>query len=203
VAKEVADQSHEETKVRAVGEAASQAVKAYALTLPNDGGTDAEVVQPKSIQRFDAATFTWDGGNNYTDDPVVTVERKLGRRWVEFADQSGEIPLSLKYPASSEGGYDPAAIAKGMAGYRAGGQVWKWTGTFEAFVSRFPLVDPGGHTYAATPAGTYRFVVHGLWHKAGTDAPYTRMSHPFDVKPWSGITVDGAHLDSAGHVLFA
>src|SRR2546423_6086685 len=185
VAKEVADQNHEEAKVRAVGEAASQAVKAYALTLPNDGGSDAEAVQPKSIRRFDAATFTWDGGNNYTDNPVVTVERKLGRRWVEFADQSGEIPVSVKYPATSEGGYDPAAIANGTAGYRAGGQVWKWTATFEAFVSRFPLVDRGGHAYTATPAGTYRFVAHSLWRKGNAEIPYTRVSDPFDVKPWS------------------
>src|SRR5256714_6083142 len=155
VAKEVADQNHEEAKVRAVGEAASQAVKAYALTLPNDGGSDAEAVQPKSIRRFDAATFTWDGGNNYTDNPVVTVERKLGRRWVEFADQSGEIPVTLRYPASSEGDYDPTAVANGTAGYRLGGQKWKWTSTVEAVVSRFPLVDPQGKNLTATPVRTY------------------------------------------------
>src|SRR5207253_606481 len=59
VAKEVVDQNHEETKVRAVGEVAAAGVKAYALTLPNDGGADAELAQPKRIQRFDAATFTW------------------------------------------------------------------------------------------------------------------------------------------------
>src|SRR5207248_3899806 len=202
VAKEVVDQNHEEAKVTAVGSAAEAGVKAYALTLPDDGGTDAELMQPKSIQRFDAATFTWDGGNNYTDNPYVTVERQVGGSWVPFADQSGELPVTLQYPASSQGGVDPAAIATGMLGYRAGEQVWKWTATFEAFVSRFPLVDPQGQAYTATPAGTYRFVVHGLWHKAGADEPYARISHPFEVKPWSGITVDGAHLDSAGHVLF-
>jgi hypothetical protein len=90
-----------------------------------------------------------------------------------------------------------------MVGYRAGGQVWKWTSTFESFVSRVPLVDPQGNAYTATPAGTYRFVVHGLWHKAGADAAYTRISNPFDVKPWSGVTVDGARIDSARHVSFA
>jgi hypothetical protein len=202
VAKEVADQSQEETKVGAVGEAASAGVKAYAQTLPNDGGVDAELVQPKSIQRFDAATFTWDGGNNYTDNPVVTVERQVGGSWVTFADQTGELPVTLQYPASSQGGADPAAIANGLVGYRAGGQVWKWTSTFESFVSRFPLVDPQGNAYTATPAGTYRFVVHGLWHKAGADAAYTRISNPFDVKPWSGVTVGDARVDSARHVSF-
>jgi len=203
VGKEVIDQNHEEAKVKAVGEAASQGVKAYALTLPSDGGTASELVQPKSIQRFDAATFTWDGGNNYTDNPTVRVERKVGRFWVKFADQSGEIPVTLQYPASSQGTYDPAAIANGMAGYRAGGQVWKWTGAFEAFVSRFPLVDPQGHRYTATPTGTYRFVVHGVWRKGNADVPYTRVSNSFRVKPWKGITVNSAGVDGVGHVIFA
>jgi len=65
----------------------------------------------------------------YTDNPFVTVERKVGGSWVTFADQVGEVPGVLHYPASSEGGYDPSAIASGTVGYRAGGQVWKWTAT--------------------------------------------------------------------------
>src|SRR5204863_380086 len=40
VGKEVVDQNHEEAKVRAVGEASSAGVQAYAHTLPNDGGSD-------------------------------------------------------------------------------------------------------------------------------------------------------------------
>jgi hypothetical protein len=194
VAKEVADQAAEDAKVKAVGEAVSVAVKAYDATLPDDGGVDAELVQPKDVERFDAATFTWNGGNNYTDDPQVTVERKVGSRWVTFADQTGEVPVTVRYPSS-----DPS----GVATYRAGGQAWKWTATFETFVSRFGLVDPAGRAYSATPAGTYRFVVHGLWRKGNADAPYTRISNPFTVRPWSGITVEGAKLDAARHVTFA
>jgi hypothetical protein len=190
VAKEVADQAAEEAKVRAVGEAASAGVQAYAATLPDDGGVDAEMVQPKDIERFDAATFTWDGGNNYSDDPKVTVERRSGGRWVEFADQSGEIPVTVAYPS-------PEPVS-----YRAGGQVWKWTATFEAFVSRFPLVDPQGRAYTATPTGTYRFVVHGVWRKGNADAAYTRISNPFEVKPWNGITVEDARVDS-GRLTFS
>jgi hypothetical protein len=203
IAKEIADQHHEEARVQAVGNASSAGVRAYAMTLPNDGGSSQELVQPKDIQRFDAATFTWDGGNNYTDNPYVTVERKVSGDWVTFADQSGEIPVTLKYPASSDGTPDPTALANGIVGYRAGGQIWKWTSTFEAFVSRFPLVDPLGRTYTATPPGTYRFVVHGLWRQAGGDTPYRRISNPFTVSPWTGITVNNAHVDPAGHVVFA
>jgi hypothetical protein len=203
VAKEQADQAHEDAKVQAVGEAAAQGVKLYALTLPDDGGSDQELVQPKDIERFDSATFTWDGGNNYTDNPVVTVERLVDGEWQTFADQSGEVPVTLKHPDSSEGTVDPAAIAEGMLAYRAGGQVWKWTATFEAFVSRFPLVDPQGDEYTATPPGTYRFVVHGQWRKGNADADYTRISNAFTVSPWTGMTVEGAKVDSAGHVVFS
>jgi hypothetical protein len=230
--KEIADQAHEEAKVKAVGEGASAGVQAYDATLPDDGGTDAEMTQPKDIQRFDAATFTWDGGNNYTDNPEVTVERKAGDSWVPFANQSGEIPVTLQYPASANctkagdvyGGnptngdlpnpdpskVDPACaaadaqgLATGTAAYRAGGQVWKWTATFEAFVSMFDLVDPSGHTYQATPPGTYRFVVHGQWRKGNADADYTRISNPFEVQPWNGITVEDAKRTDSGTVSFA
>src|SRR3954467_6253086 len=74
-AKEIADQKVEETRVLAVGTAADNAVTAYNATLPDDGGPVVAVTQPKDIQRFDAATFTWVGGNNYTDNPDVKVER--------------------------------------------------------------------------------------------------------------------------------
>jgi hypothetical protein len=193
IAKVLADQNAEEAKVRAVGEATSAAVQAYGATLPDDGGVDAEMVQPKDIERFDAATFTWNGGNNYTDDPVVTVERLAGGRWVTFADQTGEVPVTLKYPSS-----DPS----GLLVYRVGGQAWKWTASFEAFVSRLELVDPQGRAYTATPPGSYRFIVRGTWRKGNADTRYTRISNPFQVRPWSGITVEGAGVDAARRVTF-
>jgi hypothetical protein len=208
IAKEVADQRSESAKVRAVGVASHQAVQAYALTVPADGGDDQTLTQPTDIERCDAATFTWDGGNNYTDNPDVTVERQNeDGSWSPFADQSGEVPVTLQYPGGYAG-FDedgPANAATGLIGYRAQPQEWKWTATFEAFVSRFPLVDPQGHEYMATPAGTYRFVAKGKWRKGtpATDVEYMRVSKPFAVKPWSGITVENVAKDSAGHVTFA
>src|SRR4051812_49101562 len=97
-AKEIADQRVEETRVLAVGTAADNAVTAYNATLPDDGGPVVAVTQPKDIQRFDAATFTWVGGNNYTDNPDVKVERLVDGQWQAFADQSGEVPVTVKYP---------------------------------------------------------------------------------------------------------
>ncbi len=203
VAKEVADQNAEDAKVQAIGQAAATGVQAYALTLPDDGGQDQALTQPKDIERFDATTFSWDGGNNYSDNPDVTVEREVSPgKWQAFADQTGEVPVTLKYPQSSGGTFDPAAIAEGIAGYHAQPQEWRWTASFEAFVSRFPLVDPQGNPYTATPTGNYRFVVHGVWRKGNADTAYTRISNPFQVKPWSGITVENAKTDSDGHVVF-
>src|SRR5204862_2108541 len=144
-------------------------------------------------------------GNNYTDNPDVRVQRLVNGSWQTFADESGEVPVVVHYPGGYASYTDPtsgAKIVNGMVGYRAGGQVWKWTATFEAFVSRFPLVDPQGNPYTATPAGTYRFVVHGHWRKGNADAAYTRISNAFQVRPWSGITVVDPHL-VGGHVAFA
>jgi hypothetical protein len=170
-------------------------VKAYDMTVPDDGaGAPTDTAQPKDIERFDAATFTWVGGNNYSDNPLVTVERKVGDDWVKFADQSGEVPISLKFPAT-----DPS----GMATYRAGGQVWKWTATFEAFVSRFDLVDPQGRAYRATPPGTYRFKVHGLWHQGGAVVPYDRASDEFQVSRWNHLSIEDLALDGERHLTFS
>jgi hypothetical protein len=206
VAKEVADQAAEDARVTAVAEAAAAGVQAYDATLPDDGAGDAPIAsQPKDIERFDAATFTWVGGNNYTDDPVVTVERKVGDGWETFADQSGEVPVTVAYPGGKAGLDEntPASVGSGVLGYRAGGQVWNWTATFEAFVSQFPLIDPQGRTYEATPAGTYRFVVHGKWRQGGGEEPYERVSDPFEVAPWSGLVAADPKVDARGHVVFS
>ena len=186
VAKQQADRIVQEQKVAAVSDVASRGVQAYEARIPDDGGSERALTQPKDIERFDAATFTWDGGNNYTDNPTVVVQRKVGGKWVEFADQSGEVPVVLKYPFTSEG-FDPAALGNGLIRYQLGGQVWRWTATFEAFVSRFDLVDPQGRSYRATPPGDYRFLVRGAWRRGGRDTPYTRTSRTFKVKRWSGI----------------
>jgi hypothetical protein len=191
-ARELADQKHEEAKVTAIGQTAAAGVAAYDKTVPDDGlGAPTDYKQPKDIQRFDAATFTWVGGNNYDDNPDVTVQRKVGDHWETFGTQEGEVETSLRYPAS-----DPS----GLVTYRAGGQVWKWTATFEAFVTRFPTgeVDPQGNAYWATPAGEYRFLVSGVRRESGAKVPYSTPSDSFTVRPWSGITVEHATADANG-----
>ena len=73
-----------------------------------------------------AAFFNWDGGSNYTDNPRVTVQRQATARWADFADQSGEIPVTVKYPQGED-----------VPSYLQGDQAWKWTAHFEAFAANF------------------------------------------------------------------
>ena len=48
---------------------------------------------------------SWVGGSNYTDSPEVVVQRRTGRAWRDFADMSGEIPVTLAYPAPEGGSF--------------------------------------------------------------------------------------------------
>jgi len=146
------------------------------------------VSQPRGVQRFDGASFSWIGGSNFTDNPLVRVERRVGRRWAPFADQSGEIPVTLKYPQPTD-----------VAAFLLGGQKWRWTASFEAFVSRYDLLAGS----RATPAGTYRFVVDGA-HRTGHRAvPYRIVSRSFAVAPWRGITVNDFRAGRGGSVSYA
>jgi hypothetical protein len=144
------------------------------------------VKQPADVERFSAAFFTWTGGSNFTDNPEVVVQRRDGDRWVDFADQSGEVPVTLRFPQGDE-----------VASYLQGGQRWEWTAHFEAFASNF---DTGSGR--ATPAGTYRFVAKGQVRRGGQAQPYDIASREFQVRPWGGITVDDLRLEGDRTVSF-
>ncbi len=184
------DQAAQDAKAEALGNGGAAATRAYDATLPADGGSAEPVRQPADVERFGAALFTWNGGSNYTDNPDVHVQRLVSGRWRDYADQSGEIPVTVKYPGSGD-----------MPAYLTGGQRWEWTATFEAFVSRFD-VGSGG---LATPAGTYRFVVDGQRREGAPPAarPYRVESRAFAVKPWSGVTVDAPSVEPDRTLSFA
>jgi hypothetical protein len=162
--KVIADQAFNDRRADTLGRIGASAIPAYEATLPDDDGTPAAVTQPKDVQRFDGALFSWVGGSNYTDNPEVVVQRRAGRGWRDFADMSGEIPVTLAYPAP-------------------GARRFVWTASFEAFVSRYALGGP-----RATPAGTYRFVVDGAHRTGGKAVPYRVTSREFSVSPWPGVT---------------
>jgi hypothetical protein len=188
-AKQQVDLAHNDVRAQALGTIGSTYADQYQSRLPDDPGAGTAVEQPKDIQRFAAAFYSWTGGSNYTDQPDVKVQRLLDGTWTDYADQSGEIPVTVAFPQAENGG---------PFNYLAGGFPWKWTATFEAFGSRF---DTGSGR--STPAGTYRFVVDGLAQKGGAPTPYHLESTPFAVGDWTGIIADDARQESDGRVSFA
>jgi hypothetical protein len=170
----------------ALGTLGNTSIRAYEALLPDDGGPVVAVREPEDIERFAAAFFTWNGGSNFTDNPEVRVQRQVDGEWEDYADGSGEVPVTLKFPQADE-----------MPAYLSGAQRWEWTAHFEAFAANF---DPGGGR--ATPEGTYRFAVRGLHRQGGQAVPYTIESRPFEVRPWGGITVEDLRVDPSGRASF-
>ena len=178
-AKTTADLNHNERRAATIGQFAAGGMAAYEASLPDDRA--AKIVRhPEDVERFGSASFTWVGGSNFTDNPDVTVERFTDGKWTPYADQTGEVPITLKFPPSTD---RPA--------YRVRGSEFQWTAHYEAFVSRYDLMDRP----LATPPGSYRFVVRGHRQQGGTPARYTLTSREFLVKPWTGITIDGLGAD--------
>jgi hypothetical protein len=187
-----ADVALNDQKARAIGTSGEQAIRDYEATLPDDGGKPGEVIeQPKDLERFGAAFLKFVGGSNYTDSPKVRIHRRLpSGRWKQFADQTGEIQLTIDWPEGDQ-----------VQSYANGTHKWIWTAHFEAFASPFYVGMPGGFT--ATPPGIYRFYVRG-WHRTGGKQRfYDFYSREFRVRPWSGIAVDDLRVSKAGRVSFA
>jgi len=186
VAKATADTQFNDARAAALGTVGGGAIAAYEAGLPDDGGQPAAISQPTDVERFGAAFFTWNGGSNFTDNPQVRVERLTGAQWEPYADQSGEIPVTLEFPEGPD-----------TASYATGSHEWHWTAHFEAFVSPFPTGAPSdsGTGPQATPAGTYRFVVDGMRRQGGQPVPYHLESQQFEVRPWSGILVEDFRLE--------
>ncbi|MGH2691653.1 MAG: neutral/alkaline non-lysosomal ceramidase N-terminal domain-containing protein [Actinomycetota bacterium] len=170
-------------KVLAAGTSASVGTSAYDSAIPDDGGTPGRVLeQPASLERYGAATLTWEGGSNWTDNPVVTVERLTDEGWETFATQEGgEIVLTLHYDS-----YASDAPLQWLTG----GKTYEWTATYEVFEE--------------TPPGTYRFVVDGHHRSDRTANPYHLESDTFDVAVWTGIAAHDLLVSgSSGTALFA
>jgi hypothetical protein len=186
-AKVEADLAVNDARARALGEVGTGLIRQYEQRLPDDGGEAKAIEQPEDIERFETALFTWNGGSNYTDDPEVRVQRRVNGGWAPYADQSGEIPVTLEFPQGPES----------VPPYLLGDREWHWTAHFESFVAPF---DVGSEL--ATPPGTYRFVVDGERREGGAEVDYTVVSGEFEVEPWSGITAEDLTADPEGYVSF-
>ncbi|MDQ3962728.1 MAG: hypothetical protein M3277_02285 [Actinomycetota bacterium] len=187
MARAMADEARQVAWTTKLGAASFAAYTAWRNSLPNDAGDPVAIEerQPEDITRFDAATFSWRGGSNAVDNPVIKVQRKIDGEWVDFADQSGEIQVMLDFPKG----------VNGFASTYAGMQEWIWSANFEAF-NAFP------EEIASTPQGEYRFVVDGLIRKNFSDTPYHIESEPFTVSSWDGVKVQDIAVEPDGSVSF-
>ena len=183
------DEVRQEAEAVALGRLSSAALDGWSAQLPDSAGPAAPIVQPRDIARFAAATFRWVGGDNWTDNPLVVVQRRERDRWVTYATQDGEVQSVLD---------QPGGIATGLVDNRSGGQRWTWTASFEAFDAYPRATLPGGQV----PSGTYRFVVSGLIHQGGTVSPYRLVSAPFEVTRWTGVTASSLVRRADGSVAF-
>lgn len=167
----------------ALGAIARAYEDAYSATLPPDGGEPAITQQPDDVHRFDAATVRWIGGSTYDDLPDARVERLVDGEWVRYGDTGGDVQLMAAFPLPGD-----------LPSWRSGAFEWRWTASFEAFVSDVPGLT--------TPTGTYRFVIDGARRTPSGIEPYHLASTPFDVAPWGGITVEGITAEPDGDVTF-
>ncbi len=189
-----AEQARAQAVADGLGELGRAYSAAYERTLPADGGTPAIAEQPGDITRFSAAHLSFTGGSNYTDLPDVRVQRRQGKRWVEYGDGTGDVQLMVAFPTAEQ-----------LGEWRAGAFEWRWTAAFEAFSSDIEQADAGGRSRNQTPEGIYRFVATGHHRPAaGADPrPYRLESEPFEVRRWDGITATELRVEDDGRVSFA
>jgi hypothetical protein len=181
-----ADEQRAQAEATALGQLGALYLDSWDATRPDDQGPAAITKQPASLQRFDAAAVTWRGGSNWTDNPHAKVQRRLNGKWVDYADQSGEIVTTIHVPSGVT-----------LATERTGTQEWLWTATFEAF-DAWPRADVVG---GQVPSGSYRFVLAGNIHQGGKPTPYTLQSKAFTVSPWAGLSAADPKLVSGQAVV--
>ena len=180
-----ADEARQISASTAIGAASSAAYDAWVAALPDDAGPAEATDQPEDVRRFGAAYFSWRGGSNAADNPVVRVERLVDGAWQTFADQTGEVQTMVEFPNGADG----------LLNTYAGAEEWVWTAGFEAF-DAFPA------EIGSTPAGEYRFVVDGNIRQGGEPVPYHLESDSFEVTPWDGVEVTDLRVEP-GAVSFA
>lgn len=186
IARGLPDEARQVAMSTALGAASMAAYDAWYTALPNDAvPEDPVVAQPTDIRRFDAARFSWIGGSNAVDNPVVTVERLVEGEWETFADHSGEVQTKVEFPNG----------VNAYADTYSGNQQWEWTANFEAFNA-----NPKG--IGSTPVGEYRFVVEGMRRVGGADQAYRLASRTFRVDRWDGVSVSDLILHEDGSVSF-
>jgi hypothetical protein len=182
------DEIRQNAEAVVLGRISSLYYDGWNAAIPDSAGPAHIVSQPRNLRRFADATVTWIGGDNWTDDPHVVVQRRRDGRWHRYADQGGAIQLVLdRRPALTT-----VALKR-----LTGAQSWEWTASMEVFDS-YPRADqPNGQV----PNGRYRFVIAGHIHRHGAVHTYRLRSRTYTVSSWRGIRVQPLRVEG-GRVSF-
>ena len=140
--KVAADLEVNEARATALGQVGDGRDPPICGHLPDDGGSAEVVAQPANMSALVPRSSPGTGARTTRTTPWSSFSARLDGRWQPFADQSGELQVTLEFPQGTD-----------VASYLSGDQEWRWTAHFEAFVSPF---DPGERP-RATPTGVYRF----------------------------------------------
>ena len=174
-----ADEARQEAVATALGAASTAAYDAWLAALPDDVGPAEALTQPEDITRFDATTFSWRGGSNAVDNPVVSVERRDGERWVSIRRPDR---ARCRRCSTSRKGADGLSTPTPAARSGSGPQTSRRS------------TPPRPRSAARRPARTDSSLT-ATSAQDGADAPYHLESEPFEVKPWNGIEVTDMRLE--------
>jgi hypothetical protein len=114
-----ADEQRQATEAAVLGQVSSSYYDTWAAQIPDNAGPARALAQPQSIQRFNAAQFRWVGGDNWTDNPTVHVQRLVDGAWQPYADQSGEVQVVLDNPAISSDDFGVSGLLGEQVANRA------------------------------------------------------------------------------------
>ena len=204
-----ADEARQQAEATALGQISSALYDGWAAQIPTNAGPAKIVTQPWDVNRFDVTQVEWVGGDNWTDNPVVVVQKQQADgSWQDYTDPNGfggEVQTYIEKPGD---------MVSSLPTERSGQQQWKWRAAFETFDS-YPRADvPGGQI----PGGTYRFHIQGYIQDGQTKpcpsdvargvvstvigSCYSLDSAPFTVKRWTDIKVHDLRRDNDSTVSF-
>lgn len=158
-----------------------------ALIVPDTGDVGKPRAQPTETRRFEEATFTWAGGTNAVDVPVVALERRDGDGWTRVTDSRGHaIVVTTEHPS--------LLSRESLASSRDWTAHWEVPWDAPEGVYRFAV----GGSYRGVPGSGTRSDLDPL----GADGEYTVISEPFSVvggaipysERYSTVSVEGDRL---------
>ena len=100
--KVVADLALNDQRADKLGEIGETSVAAYEAALPDDGGSAAAVAAAAGHRALRRRVLHVERRLELHRQPAVKVQRQVDGGWKDYADQSGEIPVTLEFPQGQD-----------------------------------------------------------------------------------------------------